>query len=284
MQQGRLFTFGCSLTRYQYPTWADILGKEWEYYENWGKPGSGNLYILNSLIECLHRNNLSSDDYVMIMWTGLSRIDYYQFGTWRSLVNNFPNESGHLAVNCPDGYEIVNYPLMYAAHKILDENNIPYKSMTWTNYFNNSPVGILYNDTLNKIFKIKFNFNRINYKPLPTLYYSERLKNLYTTMAGKDWPSLGTIVDGSYVCANSEIEAEILNFIKIYSHDKDVQMVLNQTVDTHPRPSQHLEAVNCYFSEVKISDATQQWVQEIDEKIISGKSFDFIPNLPATRL
>ena len=39
---GRLYTFGCSMTSYFYPTWADILGQEFSYYENWGEPGAGN--------------------------------------------------------------------------------------------------------------------------------------------------------------------------------------------------------------------------------------------------
>ena len=49
MIKGRLFTFGCSMTKYYYPTWADILGKHWEYFENWAEPGGGNQFIFNSL-------------------------------------------------------------------------------------------------------------------------------------------------------------------------------------------------------------------------------------------
>lgn len=33
----RLFTFGCSFTKFFWPTWADILGQEFDYYENWGR-------------------------------------------------------------------------------------------------------------------------------------------------------------------------------------------------------------------------------------------------------
>ena len=46
----RLFTFGCSVTEFIWPTWADILGREFDYYENWGRVGAGNLYIFNSII------------------------------------------------------------------------------------------------------------------------------------------------------------------------------------------------------------------------------------------
>ena len=45
----RLFTFGCSLTRYHYPTWANIGGKNFTEFQNWGAPGGGNNFILNSV-------------------------------------------------------------------------------------------------------------------------------------------------------------------------------------------------------------------------------------------
>ena len=36
----RLFTFGCSFTQYWWPTWADILGYQHDFYENWGRCGA----------------------------------------------------------------------------------------------------------------------------------------------------------------------------------------------------------------------------------------------------
>ena len=65
----RLFTFGCSFTKYHWPTWANILGKEFDQHQNWAEPGAGNHFILNSLVECNLRNNILPDDTVGIMWT-----------------------------------------------------------------------------------------------------------------------------------------------------------------------------------------------------------------------
>lgn len=284
MQKGRLFTFGCSLTQYQYPTWADILGKEWEYYENWGKPGSGNLYILNSLIECLHRNKLSKNDHVMIMWTGLSRIDYYQFGNWRMLFNHYPIDSDESPVNCPDGYEIINYPFMYAAHQILNNAGVPYQSMTWSSYFKNSLPGKLYKNTLSNIHEVKFNFNEIKYSPLTTVFFDKRLEHLYATLAGKDWPSLDSIVNGTYCCTDAVIDLEVQDFIKIYKNDKDIQLTLSDNIDSHPRPRQHLEAVDNYFANIKISEDTRLWIESVDKNIVNGNPFKFSANLPKIRL
>jgi hypothetical protein len=284
MQKGRLFTFGCSMTRYQYPTWADILGKEWEYYENWGKGGAGNLYILNSLIECLHRNHLTKDDCVMMMWTGITRTDYYHSGTWKVFHDKFSNNTTDFPVSCPDGAEIINYSFMYAAHKILDEHDIPYQSMTWVNYFDNSPAGVLYKNTLEKIKLIEFEYNSARYKPTSTIFFEKRLENLYTMLAGQDWPTLDAIINNDYKCRNSEIEKEVKEFIKIYSSDKEINALKNEKVDQHPRPLQHLKTVDKYFSDITISTNTRQWIEDIDNSIIQGRSYKFDPSVPAERL
>ena len=73
----RLFTFGCSFTNNRWPTWADIVGRGFEYYKNWGKEGAGNSFIFYSLIECVKREQITSQDTVMIMWTNIGREDRY---------------------------------------------------------------------------------------------------------------------------------------------------------------------------------------------------------------
>ena len=49
----RLFAFGCSFTGYGWPTWADIIGQSFDYYENWGKSGIGNYLISSRVVERL---------------------------------------------------------------------------------------------------------------------------------------------------------------------------------------------------------------------------------------
>ena len=50
----RLFTFGCSFTQYNWPTWADILGRSlhqegWEFH-NIGRAGTGNMQIMKTIL------------------------------------------------------------------------------------------------------------------------------------------------------------------------------------------------------------------------------------------
>ena len=46
----RFFAFGCSFTNYYWPTWADIIGQDSNFYENWAQPGAGNHFIFNSIM------------------------------------------------------------------------------------------------------------------------------------------------------------------------------------------------------------------------------------------
>ena len=77
----RVFAFGCSLTDYRWPTWADIIGrsyhnKGYEYY-NFGNSGSGNQYIANSLHLANIKYKFTPDDIIIVMWSSWTREDRY---------------------------------------------------------------------------------------------------------------------------------------------------------------------------------------------------------------
>lgn len=74
----RLFALGCSHTRYVWPTYADIISAEFDYYENWGMPGIGNFAIFHRLIEILNTRNLTDNDTVIIQWTYPHRFDFHK--------------------------------------------------------------------------------------------------------------------------------------------------------------------------------------------------------------
>lgn len=78
MQQ-RLFTVGCSLTRYHWPTWADILGRSYDAFENWGNRGAGNKQILERFSELIVKNQLTEHDTVIVQWTNYHRFDQHQW-------------------------------------------------------------------------------------------------------------------------------------------------------------------------------------------------------------
>lgn len=97
----RLFTFGCSFTQWNWPTWADILAKNYDYFENWALSGIGNQAIAERISECVLANKLTKDDTVIVQWTDFHRFDAHRHSSptspaaWRqggSLLVN-PDES-----------------------------------------------------------------------------------------------------------------------------------------------------------------------------------------------
>jgi hypothetical protein len=71
---GRIFTFGCSFTEYDWPTWADMLLFDNEGL-NMGNSGSGNVAMLYRLMECDRKYNINEDDTVIVMFTTPLRWD-----------------------------------------------------------------------------------------------------------------------------------------------------------------------------------------------------------------
>ena len=73
----RLITIGCSLTQYDYPTWADMAGTHFEEHYNLGNPGCGHNYMLNIFTEADILLNLGEGDTVIVMSTSFVRYDVW---------------------------------------------------------------------------------------------------------------------------------------------------------------------------------------------------------------
>tara|TARA_B110000503_G_scaffold143735_1_gene247797 strand:- start:17435 stop:18310 length:876 start_codon:yes stop_codon:yes gene_type:complete len=73
----RLYVLGCSFTNYAWPTWADLLGVEYDEFENWAFPGLGNRAIVERLAELHAKKNLTKDDTIVIQWSSHIRHDYH---------------------------------------------------------------------------------------------------------------------------------------------------------------------------------------------------------------
>ncbi len=88
----RFFAFGCSMTAYHWPTWADIISQEIPESYNYGKSGAGNLFISSSIVEAHHRHNFNENDLVMCMWSGIAREDRYVNNYWQTPGNIFTQD------------------------------------------------------------------------------------------------------------------------------------------------------------------------------------------------
>ena len=112
----RLFVLGCSFSRYHWPTWADIVGKEFDHFENWGNSGLGNRALIERLSELTLANSITKDDTIIVQWTDPNRFDLH-------MPNKFPEEpwfTGGNILNSPlYNQEWASYywnPSSYAMH------------------------------------------------------------------------------------------------------------------------------------------------------------------------
>jgi len=72
----RLFTFGCSFTKWSWPTWNDYIGLSFDEYYNFACGGADNKNILYRLLQADKNYKFTSDDCVMVMFSSFNRMSY----------------------------------------------------------------------------------------------------------------------------------------------------------------------------------------------------------------
>lgn len=278
----RLFTFGCSFTHYHWPTWADILGREYDYFENWGLIGAGNQFIFNSLVECLVKNNLTKNDQIIIMWSNITREDRYVNNQWITPGNIFTQSeySKEFVKKYADekGYLLRDLALIHAARKMLEQYSVPYIFTSMVPIDNSTQYEIspiknvteildAYKETIKiirpSVYEIVFNFDwwSRSFMPDTEMKY---LKKKYNQLSGASWPDLQ-----DYLLNNvKHVKESILDEIK--NHQGIIGEIhrLSRS-DLHPNPIEHLEYVDKVLTEFVISNQTKQWVNEINLRLES---------------
>lgn len=92
MNYKRIFTFGCSLTDYYWPTWADVVAYQTKIPTfNAGKAGIGNVGISCRIVEYDQKFKFNDEDLILVMWTSWTREDRYRNGDWLAAGNVFNN-------------------------------------------------------------------------------------------------------------------------------------------------------------------------------------------------
>ena len=280
----RLFAFGDSLTYYNYPTWADILGYHYAFYENWGQAGSGNGFILSSVIECDKRNNFTPEDDIIISWSAVDRFDFYQHTKWCSKIGAYPHNDPFSC--CPDGYELLSAVQKSACHSYLKNKNLNFKSMAPFGLPINTDIMKLFSNEFEEIEQVSMEINKKKTKQTDFNAYQDFLVDLYKKQAGADWPTLTQILNSKEkieeLVADPYILKEIEEFKKrIYYHnDWDFD---KEVIDWHPLPSQHMNFVKRQFPDFNISADCVKWISEIQNQIDSGTYRGFQPFKPKKR-
>lgn len=137
----RFFAFGCSVTNYKWATWADIIGQDIEFYENWGEPGGGNAFIFNSIIEANTRYNFTKDDLVIVFWSTKEREDRYLNNKWfhatpSSIESKYGSEWIQKFYFDSRSFLIRDVALMKAAQDLLFAKDCDWAMLSWYEFFN----------------------------------------------------------------------------------------------------------------------------------------------------
>ena len=81
----RIFTFGCSLTEYAWPTWAVIMSYDLKtQVYNFAKPGMGNVGIHHMILYADMIYKFTKDDKILILWSSWSREDRIKDKKWNN--------------------------------------------------------------------------------------------------------------------------------------------------------------------------------------------------------
>jgi len=89
----RFYSFGCSWTNFIWPTWADIVAWDLEVpFENWGITGSCNQVISSKLVECDLKNTFTTNDLIVVVWSGWNRESRYKNKIWHTGGNIFNSD------------------------------------------------------------------------------------------------------------------------------------------------------------------------------------------------
>lgn len=169
---------GCSFTKW--PEWPGGPNICWPKYlekdhPNWAivnlaEPGAGNQYVSDSIVRHIIENPTVKYDHVLVMWTGISRLDYLtsvedpdwnamydSYGFYRR-VDSCPNKLGYIfsggqigtwfansvaekmfremyKVSSPLSLASINLMEMIKLQNFLENRNINYTFMSYVNYW-----------------------------------------------------------------------------------------------------------------------------------------------------
>jgi hypothetical protein len=286
----RLFTFGCSFTRYHLPTWADILGREFDYYENWGRPAAGNQYIFNSLVECNQRNNFTSKDTIIIMWSTFLREDRYtkESDGWicsgNIITSSLYDNKFKKKFVCERGFFIRDIALIAAAQNLLKLWNTDFKILSLLPITGDPDITELFKSNLDDIISflptIDIQDNRsesdwsfFDETITPNKFLLNELKENYNDCKGVDWPEFKKFLNFK----KENIEHHILADMSKYSMFSKLKRITLKYAD-HPTPKEHLSFVQQVFQNYNLTSTTIDWINNYQ----INDTFD--AHLPSKRL
>lgn len=205
----RFFTFGCSFTNYDWPTWSDMLLFNNNGY-NMGISGTGNETMLYRIMEADRKFKFTENDQIVVMFTTPIRMD---------IANGTPPR--HI------GYgQIINVKEIFKYEgELYTIESLCFKSyysiLAIKNYLENKNIKYIFSSITN-IYEDVDNYFKI-------VDISEELKNLITYIKNEVTIDVCSVYD--FLKENKYIEEKTWGVTKKWKDEYDY----------HPRPLQHFK-------------------------------------------
>jgi hypothetical protein len=237
----RFFAFGCSFTTYSWPTWADIIAKEIPDHYIYAKPGAGNFYMFQALMEAIIRHKINKDDLVMIMFTNITRED-------RFIKNKGWITPGNLYHQTEYSQEFLKKHLCHHGYLMRDLNLAQGCKLALEN------TGCDY-DLLSMV---PFDSEQSNEKKIDHVDY---ILQFYKNIIESVRPSVLDVV------FNNDWES------RPHRPEYFVRWQKEKFKDSHPTPAEHLEFLQYTYTNIEFSKSTLEFVNTYNEVVLS-KNFD----------
>lgn len=254
----RFFAFGCSFTRYNWPTWADIVAHNYDEFQNWGHSGGGNTFIFNSIVEAHLKNEIKPHDVVGVMWTNICREDRYVNNKWLTPGNIFTQK--HYPYDWVQkfsdlrGYYIRDLNIIAATEAFLKTIGCRYFFLSMVPILNSAQYD--HTDDSELIQDI-----------LP--YHALTLHNIrpsvYETVFNFDWWSR------PFQFKNHQVDAKLL---ETPATDYETRTKIRK--DPHPTPAEHLEYLDAVIPEEYVDPSTREWTAQMDSMLRNFEDYTSI--------
>lgn len=233
----RLFTFGCSFTKYFWPTWAEVLAYDLDIpFYNYGCIGAGNQYISNMIVQADQFYKFNKDDLIVVCWTNVCREDKWVDGHWVTPGNIFTQNAYDSAYvkkfADPTGYLIRDLATIKLTKRLLDYTQCDYHFLTMAD----------------------LRFWLSQYEKNTILEKQREIINLYSDI-------FDTCRDSFYkILYNDDITQLIGYYNSIFN---------NKFTDYHPLPIQHFKYLTTVFNQYNFKQSTVDKVNLSNDAVIT---------------
>jgi hypothetical protein len=233
----RFFAFGCSFTKYYWPTWYNIIAQEISESYNYGKNGAGNFFIFQSLMEAVIKHKINKDDLVMIMFSNVTREDrFVKNRGWITPGNlYFQTEYDQKFLEkylCDHGYLMRDLNLLQGCKLALDSIGCDYKLMSMVPFDSKKSDG--------------GKMSEVNYL---LEFYQPVLQSLNPSV-------MDVVFDGDWNTRQPRPSYHVPWQKELY-------------FDNHPTPTEHLEYLQTTIPNIEFSNSTLEYVKEVNNLVLS---------------